>query len=85
MFEVYVLKSEKAKKSYVESTNDIQRRLTEHNSGKCFYTKRYLPWRLIYEESFEDEGDARKRENYFKTSVGRRFLKKIFDCYSGIV
>ena len=76
---VYVLKSKFAKKSYVGMTIDVERRLGEHNSGKNFYTKRYLPWEIIHMEKFDNREEARKREKYLKSTSGRRFLKKIFN------
>ena len=78
MFIVYVLKNEAALKSYVGVTDDLTRRLQEHNSGKHFYTKRYTPWRVIYTEKYATFKEARAREKYFKTTSGRRFLKKVF-------
>jgi putative endonuclease len=76
MYILYVLKSKTAKKSYVGITIDLTRRINEHNSGKNFYTKRYCPWNLIYKEELSSWGEARKREKYLKSAVGRRFLKK---------
>ncbi|MBI4087426.1 MAG: GIY-YIG nuclease family protein [Candidatus Liptonbacteria bacterium] len=78
MFIVYVLKSAAASKSYVGVTNDINRRLSEHNSGRHFYTKRHLPWLVIHAETFNNFREARMREKYLKTAAGRRFLKKLF-------
>ncbi len=78
MFVVYVLKSKIARKSYVGVTNDLKRRLGEHNSGKHFYTKRHLPWEIKYTEKFNNFNDALKREKYLKTTAGRRFLKRVF-------
>ncbi len=77
MYKVYVLKSLIAKKSYVGITDDIQRRLAQHNSGNRYYTKRYKPWKIVYTENFTDREEARKREKYFKSAVGRRYLKKL--------
>ena len=76
---VYVLKSLTAPKSYVGMTDDLNRRLEEHNSGKHSYTKRYVPWEIIYKEEFSNYSDARKREKYLKSASGRRFLKKLFN------
>jgi len=76
---VYILKSKSARKSYVGMTNDVDRRLAEHNSGKHFYTKRYLPWEMIYSESCGNLESARKREKYLKSATGRKFLKEIFE------
>lgn len=78
MYIVYILKSESADKSYVGFTGDIVRRLKEHNSGKNNYTKRYIPWRIICKEEYKTKEEARKRELYFKTASGRRFLKTLF-------
>ncbi len=71
---VYILKSSKYPKTYVGSTTDIERRLAEHNSGKNLFTSRYMPWRVIYKEVFVNLTDARKREKYFKSAAGRRFI-----------
>ncbi|KPJ55446.1 hypothetical protein AMJ49_07155 [Parcubacteria bacterium DG_74_2] len=79
MFVVYTLKSKVARKSYVGLTNNIERRLKEHNSGKHFYTKRHLPWVIIYKEEFDSFEKARKREKFLKSTTGRRFLKKLFN------
>lgn len=76
---VYYLKSDSAKKSYVGITADLNRRLSEHNSGKSSYTKRYMPWKMIYNEFCGSLENARIREKYLKSAVGRKFLKKIFD------
>jgi len=65
-------------KSYVGITDDIDRRLREHNSGKHLYTKRYMPWELIYTEELASIDEARKREKYYKSTTGRRALKKLF-------
>lgn len=85
MYYVYVLKSINYKKSYVGMTKDLDRRLTEHNQGKSYYTRRYKPWEIIYKELFNDELEAARKEKYFKSRSGRRKLKEIFDNYCGVV
>jgi putative endonuclease len=79
MFNVYVLSSINFRKSYVGCTDDLTRRLKEHNSDKMAYTKHYKPWKIVHFEEFENLAIARKRESYLKTGAGRRFLKKIFN------
>ncbi|MDO8510257.1 MAG: GIY-YIG nuclease family protein [bacterium] len=74
---IYILKSINHPRTYVGSTANIQQRITEHNSGKSTYTKRYLPWMLVYTEEFGNIEDARKRERYLKSAAGRRFIKKL--------
>jgi len=78
MYIVYVLKSESANKGYVGFTDNMARRLAEHNSGKNTYTKRHIPWQIIHREEYKTKEEARKREVYLKTASGRRFLKTLF-------
>ncbi len=62
MFYVYVLKSLKDDNLYFGSTNDLRRRLREHNDGKSLSTKGRRPFELRYYEAYFDEVDARTRE-----------------------
>ncbi|MFA6382789.1 MAG: GIY-YIG nuclease family protein, partial [Candidatus Buchananbacteria bacterium] len=63
---VYILESELVDKElYIGYTNDLRKRLTQHNSGSSQSTKRYLPWKLIYYEACIDINDAKRREKYF--------------------
>ena len=79
MYFVYVLKSISHSKTYVGFTNDINRRLKEHNSGKSKFTSKFAPWEIIYKEEYSSQEDAIKREKYLKSATGRRFLKEIID------
>lgn len=78
MFYVYILKSLKDHKTYVGHTNDIERRLSEHNSGQSKSTKNRVPFELIYSEKLETSAEAKNRELYWKSGGGRRKLKEIF-------
>jgi putative endonuclease len=78
-YSVYVLSSLKVKKTYVGFTDNLDRRYKEHNSGKNYFTKRYVPWELVHFELFSSEAEAVKREKYLKTASGRKLvLKKLF-------
>ncbi|MFA6325129.1 MAG: GIY-YIG nuclease family protein [Candidatus Paceibacterota bacterium] len=78
MYIVYVLRSIKFSKSYVGFTDNLDRRLKEHNLGKNNFTKRYVPWKVVYTEKYDNLSEAVKREKSLKTTTGRRFLKKVF-------
>lgn len=82
---VYILISERDNKRYIGSTNDLNRRLHEHNSGKVRSTKNRIPLRLIYKEEFLTEREARLREKFFKTHKGFNVLKKLVDSGSSSV
>ena len=78
MIYVYVLRSLISDRQYIGLTNDVDRRLREHNGGKMKYTKAYRPWEVVYQESCLDYSSARRREKYLKSGGGRRFLKHLF-------
>ena len=66
MFHVYLLKSGQDNDLYVGFTNDITRRVAEHNRGSVPSTKKRRPLELIYCECYKTEKDARHRENNLK-------------------
>ncbi len=73
-FYTYALESLKDFKRYIGYTRNLKKRVEEHKNGKSFATKFRLPFKLIYYEACLNEEDAKRRENYLKTSQGRRFL-----------
>ncbi len=75
MFYVYLLKSIKDNKWYTGYTQDLQKRILEHNSKRNFSTKHRIPFKLIYFEGCLREEDARAREKFLKTGMGKRYLK----------
>jgi putative endonuclease len=81
MFYIYLLESEKNKEFYIGYTSDLKKRLTEHNKGLNFSTKRYLPWKLIYYEACIKISDAKRREKYLKTTQGGRLIKRRIKDY----
>ena len=66
MYYTYILKSKKNGRLYIGSTNDLERRLEEHNSGRCYSTKNLVPLKIIYYKAFEYEEAARLREKRLK-------------------
>lgn len=75
MYYTYVLKSTVDNKLYVGFTDDLKKRLLKHNNGLSLATKNRRPLELIYYEACLEKEKAIKREKYFKTGFGRRFLK----------
>ncbi|MCX7875381.1 MAG: GIY-YIG nuclease family protein, partial [Melioribacteraceae bacterium] len=55
----------------------IERRLHQHNSGYNKTTKPYKPFKLIYFEKLESRIEARQREKYFKSGIGREKIKEL--------
>ena len=77
MYYTYVLRSAVKNILYKGSTEDIQRRLLEHNSGMTNFTSKYRPWELVYFETFPTRSEAIRREKFFKTGRGREFLHEV--------
>ena len=75
MFYTYVLRSETDSNLYVGWTEDVHRRLIEHNNGMVQSTKGRRPLKLIYYEASLDRADAFAREKYLKSGMGKRYLK----------
>ncbi len=73
-FYVYVLESLKDGDRYIGYTSNLRKRLKEDKRGLSFSTKFRLPFRLIYFEGCLNSEDAKRREDYLKTTQGRRFL-----------
>ena len=76
IYYVYILKIIKDGTYYYGSTNNIDKRLEEHNKGKTRYTKGRKPWMLHYSEQFNSRSEAMKRELFFKSIDGYLYLKE---------
>ena len=77
MIVVYAISSLERNYIYVGMTDNLDRRLAEHNNGENKSTKAYRPFKLIYQEESADRLTARKREKYFKSGIGKEFLKTL--------
>ncbi|MFZ2072206.1 MAG: GIY-YIG nuclease family protein [Minisyncoccia bacterium] len=75
MFYTYILKSKKNGKLYTGYTSDLRKRFKEHNKGRSTYTKKNIPYELIYYEACKEKEDAMNREKYLKSGRGKRFIK----------
>jgi len=71
----YVLRSKKDNKLYTGFTNDLRKRLAEHNDGKSKYTKGKGPFVVIYYEACLSKERALLRELYLKSGMGKRYIK----------
>jgi len=84
MYFTYVLKCRDFDFLYKGHCEDLKERLKQHNSGMTKSIKAYVPFELIYKEEFETRDEAIKREKYFKSAAGRRYLKnKLAPYFNG--
>jgi putative endonuclease len=77
MFYVYVIKCKEGK-FYIGSTEDIEKRLFQHNN-KLFkaWTNRYADWKVVYSESFNDRKSAILREKEIKKMKGGNSFRSL--------
>ena len=72
---VYILFSQKLNKYYIGSTNDIPRRLYEHNIGHSIFTKNGIPWELVFSQEYDTLLLARTEERRLKKCKSHKYLQ----------
>ena len=77
MYYTYVLYSKKFDRIYIGQSDDIIIRLDRHNKGKVRSTKAYVPWEMIYHESFNTRSEAMGRERELKSHKGRDYIREL--------
>jgi len=77
IYYTYAIKSLKKSYIYVGITDNVNRRIKQHNSGYNKTTKPYLPYKIILIETFNDRLEARLREKYLKSGIGKEYLKNL--------
>jgi predicted GIY-YIG superfamily endonuclease len=74
---VYILRSKThPEQTYIGSTQSLRQRLADHNSGKSFHTRKFIPWNLISYVAFPERSTAEKFERYLKSGSGRAFAQR---------
>ena len=76
-FYTYILYNKENDKFYIGSTNNLKKRLVEHNERKSNYTSKYVGgWLLVYYEVFYSRLEAMERERYFKSFKSKVYIKQ---------
>jgi putative endonuclease len=74
MYYVYILQNLRTKQYYKGLTDNVSRRLNQHNKNKVKFTQNKHPLRLIHVEICNDRNEARKMELFFETGFGREII-----------
>ena len=74
MFTTYILYSKKLNKYYTGQTQDLPRRIEEHNRGKTSFMVRGIPWEIVYSMEFNTRAQAMLQEKHIKNRGAKRFL-----------
>ncbi len=75
MVYTYILQSKKDRRFYTGSARDLRKRFKQHNNSQIISTKGRGPFELIYYEACINEQDARAREKYLKSGLGKRYIR----------
>jgi predicted GIY-YIG superfamily endonuclease len=75
---IYVLQSPDGSDIYIGFSNNLKRRMAEHERSA------HPGWRLVYYEAYESESDARRRERRLKDhgNAVRQLKQRIKDSWN---
>lgn len=79
MFYVYLIQSNLDNSYYIGQTNNLEKRLLDHNEGLSKYTSRKRPWKMVYYEEFETRTEAIRRERFLKQQRNSFFYKSLYE------
>ena len=77
---VYILESWSSKKYYIGHTNDLERRLNEHNDlNRRGWSNKFAPWEVVYSLDYPTRADAMKEERRLKSFKNKESLAKFVE------
>ena len=77
VYTTYILRNTNSGRHYIGSTNDLKRRIDEHNRGQTKSTRQEGIWVLLYEEEFPSAIEALRRERQIKSYKGGNAFKSL--------
>lgn len=77
MYHTYILKNSISGRHYIGSTNDLERRIFEHNRGQTKSTRQQGRWELVYQEEYNTKEEAISRELLIKSYKGGNAFKNL--------
>ena len=82
MYSVYILYSESADKYYIGHTENVDKRIHQHNNPirMTKFTAKYIPWKLIVSfPKYATRSEAMMVENFIKKQKSKKFIQDIID------
>ena len=76
---VYILQSEVDNSFYIGFTENLEKRVEQHNNGESIYTSRKIPWKLVYFEEMSSKTEAIKRERFLKAQKNKIFYQRLIN------
>jgi putative endonuclease len=77
MYYVYIIQSVLDPcQTYIGCTENLEKRLSNHNAGTTYHTEKHRPWKLMVHIVFDNKEVAYEFETYLKSGSGRAFVAK---------
>ncbi|HCE45695.1 MAG TPA: excinuclease ABC subunit C [Lentisphaeria bacterium] len=80
LYFTYIIKSDTSGRFYTGSTDNLERRLAEHQRGKTPSTRNRGPWTLVYSKSFPTKAEAVKWEMEIKRKKNTASMERIISA-----
>jgi putative endonuclease len=80
-YHVYIIYSAKLDRYYVGYSEDLDKRLEQHNSGISVFTSSVNDWKLRHEELFSSREEAMKREKEIKKKKSRKYIEWLVSSF----
>ncbi len=71
---VYIIQSVNYDKLYIGQTQDLNKRISDHNNGRSKYTKPFKPWKLFAYKEFSSRSEAMAAERKLKNMKSRKVV-----------
>jgi putative endonuclease len=79
MYNVYILLNRTKTRTYTGVAADVDERLKRHNDGHVPASRPHRPYEIIYVETYPTLKEARQKERFYKSTTGRRRIRKIIN------
>ncbi len=77
LYFVYIIYSATRNRYYTGHTDNLTKRMEQHNSGYESSTKSGVPWKLMYTEEYDSRSAAMKREYEIKSKKSRKYIERL--------
>ena len=78
-YHTYILYSANFNRYYIGHCEDMASRLARHNNKQVPSTKPYVPWIMVYSESYASRQEANARELYIKRMKSRKYIEQLLN------
>jgi len=78
-FQTYILRSDTTGRFYIGHTENLTKRIFEHNNNRTPSIRNRGPWKLFYSEAYQTRSEAARRERQIKRMKSRLFIESLAD------